>query len=241
MVGDMETGEVTESIGDMPALEHSPALGKWAEAMAQAQSEIENAKADSENPHFGSTYADLASIIAAVRAPLAKAGIARHQALFTRNGEVGVRTSLIHVSGEWMASTVWCPFEGTPQKLGSVVTYLRRYSLAAAVGLAQEDDDANAAEGARPKARRSITKPEIAPPSGPALEPKTQARIKILQKELGIPDDEWRGKLQQYYEVSSSADLSAEEAEDLIGRLEARKSAVATHGASGAAKSSQQT
>src|SRR6188474_3011197 len=148
--------------------ESSDRLNEIGKALATAQAEIEHASASSENPHFHSKYADLAAIIDAIRAPLARNGIARHQALFSSGKEIGVRTMLIHTSGQWIASTVWCTSPGTPQGLGSVVTYLRRYSLAAAVGLAQDDDDAEAGMRRPP-----------APPA-PKLDPKVQARIKIL-------------------------------------------------------------
>lgn len=196
--------------------ETSPHVGMLAKALAAAQGKIANAAADSTNPHFQSKYADLASIIDAIRVPLSEEGIARHQALMSRGKEVGVRTSLIHSSGEWIASTVWCAAPGTPQGLGLTVTYLRRYGLAAAVGLAQDDDDAESAEGRSGKGR---SKP-AAPPAA-KLDPKVQARIKILQAKLAISDDEWRAKLDQFYGVASSAALTADQAQDLIGRLEA--------------------
>lgn len=220
---------------ETPAIEFecSPALGQFAKAFSVAQGKMGNAAATAENPHFKSTYADLASIVDAVRGPLAEQGIARHQALMSRGPLVGVRTALIHSSGEWVASTVWCASPGTPQGLGSVVTYLRRYSLAAAVGIAQEDDDAESAM-ARAKAAAPKEKPAA------KLDPKVQARIKILQAELSISDEEWRERLPVHYGVRSSAELTAAQAQDLIGRLEARKGtgAKVAPGASEAARNS---
>ena len=220
--------------------EQSPYVGKIAAALAAAQAEIKNPLADSDNPFFGSRYADLDAVIEAVRGPLAKQGIARHQAVFSRGPEVGIRTALIHSSGEWLAATVWCkPDKGGPQALGSVITYLRRYSLAAAVGVAQADDDA---EGAEKRPPRSAPLPKPAPVERPKLDPKVQARIKILQGECGIEDKEWREKLTQYYKVKSSAELSPEAADDLISKLEARRKIGGTtaHGTSETAKSASQ-
>lgn len=212
--------------------ESSPEINELAKALAAAQAEIKNAAADSENPHFRSRYADLASIIDAVRGPLAAHGIARHQALFSNGKDVGVRTALIHSSGQWIASTVWCASPGTPQGLGTVGTYLRRYSLAAAVGLAQDDDDAEAVMQ-REAVQRRNARPALAAEQKIAakLEPKVQARIKILQGEAGIGDDEWREKLQALYGVQSSSQLTTTQAADLIRRLELRAQGAAPRSA----------
>jgi hypothetical protein len=130
--------------------ETSPTIGKLAEALAKAQGEMEHATKDADNPHFKSTFATLASVVAAIKGPLATHGVARHQAPMSKAGDVvGVRTTLMHGSGEWIAATVWCKAERPgAQALGSVITYLRRYSLAAAAGVApDDDDDGEAAEG----------------------------------------------------------------------------------------------
>jgi hypothetical protein len=59
---------------------------------------------------------------------------------------VTVETVLAHKSGEWMRGTSAAPVvKADPQGVGSAITYLRRYSLAAVCGIAQEDDDGNAA------------------------------------------------------------------------------------------------
>lgn len=206
---------------DSIEFETSPNVGAIGEALAAAQGEIRNAQVDSENPHFRSKFTSLAGVIDAVREPLAKHKIARPQFLVTRGEAVGIKTVLIHASGQWIAGTAWCaPERPGPQAMGSVTTYLRRYSLAAVTGLAQDDDDD--AEGAE--------KPRAAPrPKTPKLDSKVQARIKILQDECGIEDREWREKLAYHYGVESSAELSAEQAQDLIYRLtEVKRTKVGT-------------
>jgi hypothetical protein len=150
--------------------EQSPTLAKFAEALAAAQLEMDNAEKASENPHFNARYADLADVINACREPLAKNKIARIQTPRTRaSGEVGLRTALVHASDEYVAFTFWCKPERTgPQALGSVLTYLRRYGLAAVVGVGQEDDDGNAGQG-------SATRP-------PPAEPRAAAQGKPAAK-----------------------------------------------------------
>lgn len=128
---------------------HSEAINEIACALAKAQKAIKGAKKDSANPFFKSKYADLASVSDACREPLADHGIAVVQPPATlENGEIAVTTMLVHESGQWMRETLSVkPKDDGPQAMGSVITYLRRYSLAAFAGVAPEDDDAEAAEG----------------------------------------------------------------------------------------------
>jgi hypothetical protein len=130
-------------------MKHSDAINEIATALAKAQGAIKNAKKDSANPFFKSTYADLASVAEACRPQLAANGIAVVQAPSTGDdGRVSVETMLVHSSGQWMSETVSVkPKDDGAQALGSVITYLRRYSLAAFAGVAPEDDDGNAAVG----------------------------------------------------------------------------------------------
>jgi hypothetical protein len=119
-------------------------------AMAKAQGTMAGAAKDSKNPHFNSKYADLASIVEACRLALAANGIAVMQSPSTHDGNlVRMSTMLLHSSGEWIESDVLQvqSKDAGPQAVGSCLTYLRRYQLAAMVGVAPEDDDAEAAEG----------------------------------------------------------------------------------------------
>lgn len=128
---------------------HSEQINEIAEALARAQGLIKGAKKDSSNPFFKSSYADLASVRDACHEHLSNAGIAVVQTpSVADDGRVAVTTMLIHKSGQWMRDTLIAqPKDDGPQAMGSVITYLRRYSLAAFVGVAPEDDDAEAGEG----------------------------------------------------------------------------------------------
>lgn len=128
--------------------ESSDAINELASALAKAQGKITGALKDSANPFFKSKYADLASVWDACRAALSENGLAVVQ--FPESDESGlyVVTTLTHSSGQWMRSRLrLTPKDDTPQAAGSAITYGRRYALAAAVGVAQVDDDANAASG----------------------------------------------------------------------------------------------
>lgn len=116
-------------------------------ALAKAQARIEGAIKDKTNPAFRQKYADLGAVWDAIRGPLTDNGIAVTQELGNSDGRVSCSTTLWHASGQWMA---FDPF-GLPvgkqdaQGFGSAATYVRRYSLMAAAGIAPIDDDGQAA------------------------------------------------------------------------------------------------
>ena len=115
-------------------------------ALAAAQAEVENATKSSANPHFKSRYADLAEVLNTVRPVFAKHGLSLLQSTAYDGSMVSVTTLIAHKAGGHVSSTATCvPAKSDAQGLGSATTYLRRYSLAAMTGVAQEDDDGNSA------------------------------------------------------------------------------------------------
>jgi hypothetical protein len=151
----MQENVITESV---PAAQP---LGSLAAALAAAQGEIEGAKKDSENPFFKSSYADLASVWDACRAPLVKNGLAIIQLVKGGPDTVTIETILAHKSGERIGSELTLRPKATdPQGIGSAITYGRRYALAAMVGVCPVDDDGEAAMGrTAPKAPQSPRSP----------------------------------------------------------------------------------
>jgi len=116
-------------------------------AMSKAQAVLLHAVKDSVNPHFKSRYADLASCWDACRKALTSNGIAVVQ--MPERDHIGyyVETLLTHSSGEWIASKCYIHLQkDDPQGLGSAISYARRYSLSAMVGICGEDDDAELAQ-----------------------------------------------------------------------------------------------
>lgn len=136
----------------------SDSIKELATALAKAQATMAGAKKDSTNPHFRSKYADLASIWEACRDALTSNGIAVVQMTRARPEDVViVETRLLHSSGEWIEGELLVPvMKADAQGYGSAITYARRYALAAAVGVAPEDDDGNAAAAARPTAKQVL-------------------------------------------------------------------------------------
>ncbi len=128
----------------------SDSIGALAAALSKAQADITGALKDSSNPFFKSKYADLASCWDACRKQLAANNLAVIQTVYVHwdKDESVLATTLAHSSGEWIRSEL--PIrakDASPQAQGSAITYARRYALAAIVGLAQIDDDAEAAQG----------------------------------------------------------------------------------------------
>lgn len=124
----------------------SESIKELATALAQAQLEVENASKNAVNPHFRNSYADLAEVLNTVRPVFAKNQLAITQWPMYADGVAAVETVLAHSSGEFISNVASCRVtKDDAQGVGSAITYLRRYSLAAVAGVAQEDDDGNVA------------------------------------------------------------------------------------------------
>lgn len=115
-------------------------------ALAEAQTNMTGAIKDASNPFFKSSYADLTSVIKAIKKPISDAGLAVAQFPISKEGQIGVRTLLTHTSGQFMEEAFYLPIQKlTPQEGGSAVTYAKRYALAALFMLPTVDDDSEAA------------------------------------------------------------------------------------------------
>ena len=128
----------------------SETIGKLAEALCKAQASMGSAKKDADNLFFKSKYADLASVVEAIKKPLADNGLSYVQTTdIDESGSVVVETVLMHSSGEWLSGRLRMPVAkaNDAQALGSALTYCRRYGLQAMAGIPADDDDGNAATG----------------------------------------------------------------------------------------------
>ena len=125
----------------------SESVTKISAALLKAQRAITFASKDATNPHFKNKYADLPSVIDAIKPALNDSGIVFLQTFSPSDtGSLALTTRLMHESGEWIEDTATLPLaKNDPQGYGSSATYARRYSLAAITGLYQDDDDGVAA------------------------------------------------------------------------------------------------
>ena len=144
---------------------------KLSEALVKAVGELSNVAKTANNPYFKSKYAPLDAIIDATRPVLAKHGLAVIQEPVFKEGTAGVETTIVHKDGGTRSSTLTLPLKDqSPQGVGSAITYARRYSLAAVLGIASEDDDdgnvstgLHKKEDARPAVAKMLDKKNEAP------------------------------------------------------------------------------
>lgn len=144
-------------------MKQSESIDKLATALCKAQAMMGGAVKDSSNPFFKSSYADLTSVVKAVKEPFAENGISYVQFPYSTDRGVGVTTRLMHSSGQWLESEFVLPMsKNDPQGAGSAITYARRYALQSVAGIPTADDDA---EAAMVQARKTIEqwKLELAP------------------------------------------------------------------------------
>ena len=173
----------------------SESINELAAALSKAQGTMRGALKDSDNPFFKSKYADLASVVEAIRESFSANGLSYIQTVEpTEKNEAKVGTTILHSSGQWIdCGCVAVPVsKADAQGFGSAITYARRYGLSAAAGVAPEDDDGNAAAKAAPKKAKDI--PEPAPTLEWSEEDRAEARALVFDlaetlSSKGVPED----------------------------------------------------
>ena len=124
----------------------SESIKNLAASLCKAQAEMGGAVKDSKNPFFKSDYADLTSVIKAIKEPFANHGLSYTQFPTNDDGRIGVSTLLMHESGEYLEHSYTLPTtKADPQAAGSAITYARRYALQSIAGIPTADDDAESA------------------------------------------------------------------------------------------------
>lgn len=206
----------------------SQSIAALAKALAAAQAELEPAAKNAENPHLRNRYADIAAVFEAIRKILPKHGLAVSQMILPTEGKAHVRTLLMHESGEWIAGECLLPPDraGGPQGMGSAITYARRYSLSALLGVVSEDDD----DGEQ--AQHSPSKTRQEPPRTPSQVPGTHgdtanagmtkaqstALMAYLTKQHGQNREAYLAELSDFFgrPITSSRELSRAEVSDFL-------------------------
>ena len=137
-------------------MQKSESIKHIAAALNKAQAEMSGAKKGANNPFFKSKYADMNSVVDAVRIPFCNNGLSYSQFPIMQDNKVGVETILMHESGEWMSDILVLPMvKQDPQAAGSAITYAKRYALQSIAGIPSEDDDGNAASNQKQPAKQS--------------------------------------------------------------------------------------
>ena len=164
----------------------SESIQLLASALSKAQAEMPAIKFDSKNPFLKNDYASLGAIIAGARPVLAKHGLSVSQLTFGEDGVAGVETVLMHTSGEWISSSISMPIgeekgKSSAQVAGSIVTYLRRYSLASILGIYSDEDG----DGNKPETERKPTSAAL-PKEKPVDDPMTIERAMKITNSEGV-------------------------------------------------------
>ena len=142
-------------------MKRSESIAELATALAAAQVNFGAVGKTGKNPMFKSDYSTFDDIIGAARKPLSDAGLSYVQMLDALDGAPALTTTLMHASGEWIESTTPVVSisgnRGTNevQAFGSTLTYMKRYALAAMLGMASDEDD----DGASAQPRKQPSRP----------------------------------------------------------------------------------
>jgi hypothetical protein len=188
------------------------------------QSEVKDPARDGENPHFRSKYVQIDGLLAAVRPILAQHGLSVVQSTGGDGQNVTITTMILHTSGEWLKTDALTlrAQQATPQGAGSAITYGRRYSLSAALGVAWDDDDDGNAASTPPKAEK-----KAAPKAKTKEEPKAKEEqkaprkvdslraIAAAAKEIGVTNDDIKEVMRRHYNKETSSELTDAQAAEM--------------------------
>ena len=164
----------------------------------QVQKEITAIVKDKTNPHFKSSYADINAVIEHLKPLLDKNELLLLQPIVDSK----VYSEIYDIStGESINSFINIPEGLAPQKLGSAVTYYRRYTLQSLLGLNAEDDDGNSTNGSQTD-KKDVTIWMTEAQYKSTLEcqesGKVQSAIKTFSTDKQKMKKEWREKLDEH-------------------------------------------
>ncbi len=179
-------------------------ITKLAKALLSVQKTLQPATKDAVNPFAKNKYASLNSVMEVCREPLLSNGIwlcqypvpveNAVQSEFGQGYSLGLVTKLTHAeSGQWQSSLTVIPLsKADPQAMGSAITYARRYSLSAMLGIVTEEDT----DGISPKQNQQAKRSSQAQTSQ-----KKQVSNKAEESKLpilnGVIYDSFEGKDEQ--------------------------------------------
>jgi hypothetical protein len=180
-------------------------------ALSKLQAEIQNLHKDKQG--YGYKYTELSSVLDVARPLCAKYEMAISQLCDNQNLDpdiIGVETVLMHISGQYISSTLYMRVSAgkgmsPAQAAGSVITYARRYALAAILGIAQTDNDASIKE---------------------AEHVSDMARIDLVNRMITLIEDKGLqdnvASWCQYFNVADITDLQIHQVQKLIAKIEGR-------------------
>lgn len=204
-------------------------------ALCKAQAVMKPAVFNKVNPHFKNKYADFTSCMECCREPLASNGLSVMQYCATINEKLTLVTLLAHISGQWIQSHFPLnPMKMDSQSIGSAMSYGKRYSLSALVGIVSEDDDdGEAAHGRHMQNGNSQSKAPVVSAipvanvsyATPVVKVKITAsqasNLRSVEQKL---DDECKGKIYSWlasqYRINNLDDVSIDMYQKVLATLE---------------------
>ena len=195
-------------------MQKSESIVELAKALSVFQGQIVAVKKDALNPFYKKKYATLDTIWEAIRKPLSANGLSVAQTIGLQDGKSILETTLYHSSGEWISGIMLVnPVKDDPQSLGSAISYARRYSLSAMLGIvADEDDDAEKATDKQEELEGE--QKEI-----PKMTTKQGSMIFALANERGIIE-EVKAYIASRFGKAHTRELNKAEASQLIEAIE---------------------
>ena len=195
-------------------IKKSDSLVEYTKAMMKFRINLEQPKKDADNPFFKSKYVNLEGVQKAIKDALAGTGLDYNQwPMNDDNGKTGIATIVLHESGEYIE---FPPYfmkseKNTPQGEGSVLTYLRRYSLSTVFGVSSDiDDDGNVASGSFKKETQRQTyqnKAEQRPPTKSEAITKAKSLKRSIAELKDTTEEVVDGWLLKYMEAKEVSEI----------------------------------
>lgn len=201
-------------------------INEIAQALAQAQGSFvappktKTAKIPTKTGgKYEYNYADLAVVIETIKKTLSDNGLSVSQPTGFFDGKFVLYTRLMHKSGQFIEGMMPLPEGRTPQELGGLLTYYRRYSLSAITGVASDDDTDG---GNEPTDEKPIAPPSVQPKQN-AFTRCSQDQIKlvmVLLKQLGTPEEDAKVRFEQLTGKKSRTEWSSDDAKKVISSMQ---------------------
>jgi hypothetical protein len=204
-------------------------IAELSAALAKAQgaftpvTKSKTAQVRSDKGNYSYTYSTLDELIAATRPALSANGLACIQHARTDGQRVVVVTELLHTSGQRLAFPeimIALPAGGTPQSIGSALTYARRYSLSASLGVAaEEDDDGQAATADKAEPRKAEKKQVTKPTPAGVISDAQRTRLYTIASTQHWSTEDTKALLKRFG-FDSSKDVTVDKYDAIVAAIE---------------------
>ena len=190
-------------------MQKSDSIANLTKALAEFQGKVRQPMKDRDNPFFKSKFVPLENVVEVITETASPLGISFIQYPVSLENRVGMVTVVMHESGEYIQTEpVYArPVKDDPQATGSVITYLKRYSLAAVFGITSDvDDDGN-------KASEPSTRTEQRTPNFAEVLKDTALKLKRTQQDI------YKEVTQSLNINKSTKELTEQEKKAIISQL----------------------